>query len=122
MFTHLFFLDFHQLLWCGAFIPDLLFQQTEIRLDALFEQPEFTCRNGAGHIGYSIRKDARGKGCGTIGPGLAIEIAKQIIPEDEIYLRVNKDNIASRRVMLKNGAYQAGEDESHYFLRIPIHA
>ena len=34
-------------------------------------------------------------------------------------LRVNKDNIASQKVMLNNGAYIAGEDEAHLFMRIP---
>jgi predicted acetyltransferase len=76
-------------------------------------------RNGAGHIGYSIRKEERGKGYGTAGLKLTIQIAKEIIPEDEIYLRVNKDNIASRKVMLNNGARTAGEDEEHFFMRIP---
>ena len=76
-------------------------------------------RNGAGHIGYSVRKDARGRGCGTEGLRLTLEIAKQIVPEDEIYRRVNRDNIASQKVMLKNGARQAGEDETHLFMRIP---
>ena len=73
----------------------------------------------AGHIGYSIRRDDRGKGCGTAGLRLAIEAARKIIPEDEIYLRVRKDNIASQKVMLNNGAYIAGEDENHLFMRIP---
>ena len=75
-------------------------------------------RTGAGHIGYSIAKSERGKGYGTEGLRLTVQIAKEIIPEGEIYLRVNKDNIASRKVMIKNGAYLAGEDESHLFLRI----
>ena len=76
-------------------------------------------KNGAGHIGYSILKDARGKGYGTAGLKLTLEKAKEIVSEREIYLRVNKDNIASQKVMLKNGAYFAGEDEKHFFLRIP---
>lgn len=75
-------------------------------------------RIGGGHIGYSIRKDLRGKGYGGIGLSLTLEIAKQIIPEDEIYMRVNKNNIASQKVMLKNNAYLAGEDEEHYFMRV----
>ncbi len=75
-------------------------------------------REGAGHIGYSIKRDMRGKGYGTEGLKLTVEIAKTIVPEDEIYLRVYKDNIASQRVMKKNGAYVTGEDEGHYFLRI----
>ena len=76
-------------------------------------------RNGAGHIGYSIRKDMRGNGYGTTGLKLTLEIARGIVPENEFYLRVNKDNIASQKVMLKNGARITGEDESHFFMRIP---
>ena len=76
-------------------------------------------RKGAGHIGYSIRKDMRGKGYGPEGLRLTVEIAREIIPEDEIYLRVQKENVASRKVMLNNGARLAGEDEGHFFLRIP---
>ena len=75
-------------------------------------------KNGAGHRGYSIRKDKRGKGYGTAGLKLTIQIAKDIVTEEEIYLRVNKDNIPSQKVMLNNGAYIAGEDEEHYFLRV----
>ena len=75
-------------------------------------------RTGAGHIGYSIRKDKRGKGYGTEGLKLTLRIAKDIVPEEEIYLRVNKDNIPSQKVMLNNGAYIAGEDQEHYLLRI----
>ena len=76
-------------------------------------------RNGAGHIGYSVRKDLRGNGYGTTGLKQTLEIARGIVPEDEIYLRVNKDNIASQKVMLKNGARITGEDDAHYFMRIP---
>jgi predicted acetyltransferase/ADP-ribose pyrophosphatase YjhB (NUDIX family) len=75
-------------------------------------------RNGSGHIGYSISKEYRGKGYGTEGLRLTVLLAKEIVPEDEIYLRVNKDNIASQKVMINNGAYRAGEDEDHYFMRI----
>ena len=77
-----------------------------------------TLKTGAGHIGYSIRKDKRGKGYGTAGLKFTIQIAKVIVPEEEIYLRVNKDNIPSQKVMLNNGAYIAGEDSGHYFLRV----
>ena len=76
-------------------------------------------RNGAGHIGYSIRNNMRGKGYGTAGLKLTLEIARGIIPEDEIYLRVNKDNVASQKVMMKNGARIIGEDDTHFFMRIP---
>ena len=60
----------------------------------------------------------RGHGYGTAGLKLTLEIAREIIPEDEIYLRVNKDNIASQKVMLKNGARIAAEDDTHFFMRI----
>jgi len=45
-------------------------------------------RRGAGHIGYSIGKEHRRKGYGTPGLGLLIQKAWEIIPEDEIFLRV----------------------------------
>ena len=74
--------------------------------------------NGSGHIGYSIARDERGKGYGTEGLRLTLQIAREIVPEDEIYLRVNKDNVASQKVMLNNGGRIVGEDEGHYFVRI----
>lgn len=55
-------------------------------------------RIGAGHIGYFIKKEFRGKGYGTEGLRQTLQIARTIIPEDEIYLRVNKDNPASLKV------------------------
>ncbi len=73
---------------------------------------------GAGHIGYSIKKELRGKGYGTRGLALTVELAKTIVPEEELYLRVRKSNIPSFRAILKNGAYIAAEDETHYFMRI----
>ena len=75
-------------------------------------------RTGAGHIGYSIRKELRGKGYGTAGLKLTLEKAREIIPEDEVFFRVRKDNIASQRVLEKNGAYVTGEDDEHRFMRI----
>ena len=75
-------------------------------------------KTGAGHIGYSIRKEHRGKGYGTKGLAMTLEIARQIVPEDEIYLRVLKNNIPSFKVMLNNGAYIAGENDTHFIMRI----
>lgn len=75
-------------------------------------------RSGAGHIGYSIRRGFRGKGYGTAGLKLVLQKAEELVREDEFYLRVNKDNFASQRVMLNNGAYRTGEDATHYFFRI----
>jgi len=75
-------------------------------------------RVGGGHIGYFIKKEYRGKGYGKEGLRLTLEQARQIIPEDEIYLRVNKDNPASLHVMLYNGGYIEHEDDEKYYVRI----
>ncbi len=97
-------------LWDGGTIVG------EFRLRHYLSEPLI---NGAGHIGYSIRREHRGKGYGAAGLRLVLEIANELVAEDEIYLRVQKDNPASLKVMLKNGAYKAGEDEEHYLMRIP---
>ena len=76
-------------------------------------------RTGAGHIGYFIAKPFRGQGYGTEGLRLTLEEAHRIVPEEEIYLRVNLDNPASLHVMLHNGGRVVGQDEGHYFVRIP---
>jgi len=73
---------------------------------------------GAGHIGYSIKKEFRGKGYGTKGLTLTLELAKKIVPEEEIYLRVLKSNLPSFKAICRNGAYIAGEDDAHYLMRI----
>ena len=75
-------------------------------------------RTGAGHIGYSIARAYRGRGYGTKGLAMALEIARGIVPEEEIYLRVLKTNEPSIRAIRRCGAYQAGEDETHFFLRV----
>lgn len=77
-----------------------------------------TLKNGAGHIGYSIKKEYRGRGYATKGLALTLDIARRIVLEDEIYLRVLKSNIASFKVITNNGGYLVGEDEEHYLLRI----
>lgn len=73
---------------------------------------------GAGHIGYSIKKGYRGKGYGTKGLAMVLDIAREIVPEDEIYLRILKSNIPSFKAISNNGAYIADEDETHYLMRV----
>ena len=75
-------------------------------------------KTGAGHIGYSIKKEFRGKGYGTKGLKLTLDLARQIVPEDEIYLRVLKSNIPSFKAISNNGAYIAAEDNTYYYMRI----
>ena len=77
-------------------------------------------REGAGHIGYGIKKEHRGKGYATKGLALTIEKAREIIKEDEIYMSVHKDNPASLQVQLKNGAYIHHEDDKEYYTRIKL--
>lgn len=74
--------------------------------------------NGAGHIGYAIRKEYRGRGYGSAGLKLAVEKAWELIGEDEIYMSVNKNNGASFRVQQKNGAVVHHEDDEKYYTRI----
>ena len=73
---------------------------------------------GAGHIGYSVKKEFRGKGYGTKGLALTIDVAWKIIVEDEIYFRVMKNNIPSFKAISNNGAYIAAEDNTYYYMRI----
>lgn len=75
-------------------------------------------RTGGGHIGYFIQKEYRGRGYGTEGLRLTLEIARNIVPEEEFYLRVNKDNPASLKVMQNNGGCIVSEDENKYYVRI----
>ena len=76
-------------------------------------------RKGAGHIGYFISAPNRGQGLGTEGLRMTVALARDIIPESEIWLRVNRDNPASLRVMQKNGGVIVGSDAEHHFVRIP---
>ena len=76
-------------------------------------------RRGAGHIGYFIAPPFRNRGFGEEGLRLLLEKAADIVPEDEFYLRVRKGNLASFRVMEKNGGRVVEEDARHLFVRIP---
>lgn len=77
-----------------------------------------TLANGAGHIGYGIKKEYRGRGYASEGLKLSIEKARSIVKEEEIYMSVHKDNPASLKVQMKNGAYIHHEDEKEFFTRI----
>ena len=73
-----------------------------------------------GHIGYTIIKKYRGKGYATAGLKAAIEVCKDLIKGDEIYLALHKNNPASLKVQMKCGAYLVGENEEKYFTRIKL--
>lgn len=105
-----------------GYVPEtFLFLWNDEEIVGQFRIRHYLCeslRVGAGHIGYFIKKEFRGKGYGKEGLKLTLQVARTIIPEDEIYLRVNKDNPASLRAMLGNGGYIKDEDENKYYVRI----
>ncbi len=76
-------------------------------------------RRGAGHIGYYVDPAFRGRNHGSEGLRMLLEMAADIVPEKEYYLRVQKSNPASLRVMEKNGGYITGEDGTYLFVHIP---
>ena len=77
-------------------------------------------RTAGGHVGYGILPQYRGLGYATEGLQMVIELARRIVPEDELLLTCYKDNVVSRRVMEKNGAYQADENETYYYMQINL--
>ena len=77
-------------------------------------------RVGAGHIGYSIAPSARGRGLATRGLALALDYARKIVRDDEIYMSVSKANPASLRVQQKNGAYIHHSDGEWHYTRIKL--
>ena len=105
----------------AGFVPDttlFLWNDTEIvgQFRLRHRLPESKV---PGHIGYFIAKEHRGKGFATEGLRLTLAYGADIIPEDAYYLRLNKDNPASLRVMLKNGGRIAGETEGKTIVTIP---
>ena len=107
----------------AGYVPQTtLFLWENDRIVGLFRIRHYLCeslRTGAGHIGYCIGKEYRGRGFGTQGLRLTLERAREIVPEDEFYLRVDRSNTASLHVMLNNGGRIAAEDEEKYYVRIP---
>lgn len=106
-----------------GFVPEtFLFLWEDDKIVGQFRIRHYLCeslRTGAGHIGYYIGKEFRGKGYGTEGLRLTLEIARDIVPEEEFYLRLNKTNTPSLRVMEKNGGRIVGDDGEKYYVRIP---
>ena len=77
-------------------------------------------REGAGHIGYAVSPAFRRRGYAAEGLRLLIQEAKGVIPEEEIYLSVSKNNRPSLKVQQKNGAYIHHESDQKFFTRIPL--
>ncbi|WP_346026705.1 GNAT family N-acetyltransferase [Beduinella massiliensis] len=77
-------------------------------------------RMGAGHVGYAILPEYRGKGYATEGLRLAVELLLPDIEEAEVYLSCESGNEASLRVQQKNGAYIHHADAGYRYTRIPL--
>lgn len=73
-----------------------------------------------GHIAYAILKEYRGNGYATKGLSMVLEDAKNYVKEDEIYMHTQKNNKASLKVMINNGARIVKETETDCFTRIKI--
>ena len=94
-------------LWDG----DLLVGEFRIRhylTDAL--------RAGAGHIGYSIAKSARGKGYGTQQLELCLEYAGQLKLK-RVIIACDKDNTASAKTAMSCGGKLVKEFEEDGILK-----
>ena len=68
-------------------------------------------RDFGGHIGYSVRPSERSKGCGTEMLRLALEKAREL-GIDRALITCDVANIASQRVILKNGGVLDSESYS----------
>lgn len=105
-----------------GYVPDTyFFLWDDDRIVGLFKIRHFLndfLRNGPGHIGYGILPEFRGKGYAKKGLLLAIDICRDLILEDEIYLSVHKDNQPSINVQKACGAIFVGETEDQYLTRI----
>jgi len=77
-------------------------------------------REHAGHVGYAIRRDCRGRGLAKAGLALLIEKAREIIPESEVYLSVRRDNPASLAVQMHCGAQIHHSDLLNHYTRIAL--
>ncbi|HVI34209.1 GNAT family N-acetyltransferase [Phenylobacterium sp.] len=56
-----------------------------------------------GHIGYAVRPSARGQGVASAMLAGALAWCRETLPLDRVMLTVAEDNLASRRVIEKNG-------------------
>ena len=64
--------------------------------------------NYGGNIGYAVRPSARGRGVATRMLALALEKARALGLQ-RVLLTCNPENLASARVMVKNGAVRAAD-------------
>ncbi len=64
-----------------------------------------------GHIGYDVRPSERGRGYGTVLLAMTLEKARDL-GLGEVLVTCDRDNIASVRVIEKNGGQEVGQGVS----------
>ena len=79
-------------------------------------------KEGAGHIGYGIAPEWRGRGYATEGLRLLLIRARDEFGITEAYLSVHKNNPASLAVQRHLGARIDHESDTEYFTRIDTSA
>lgn len=62
-----------------------------------------------GHIGYTITPSLRGKGFGTQQLALGLEKVREVLDVDHVLVTCDTDNVASARVIQKNGGILENE-------------
>lgn len=67
-----------------------------------------------GHIGYTITPSLRGKGFGTRQLALGLEKVRELLDVERVLVTCDTDNIASARVIQKNGGILENEVISDY--------
>jgi predicted acetyltransferase len=66
-------------------------------------------RREGGNIGYGVRPSARGRGLGTATLSLSLRRAREM-GLTQVLLTCGKENVASRRVILRNGGVLDSEE------------
>lgn len=66
-------------------------------------------RKEGGHIGYTVAPSMRGEGFGTQQLALGLEKARALLGLDRVLVTCDTDNVASARVIQKNGGILENE-------------
>lgn len=105
-----------------GYVPETVyFLWDDDEIVGMFRFRHYLCPSlvqGSGHIGYYVGRQFRDKGYATKGLRLLIKETRDSLQEDEFYLRVDKDNIASQKVVLNNGGYIHHTDDKKVYMRI----
>lgn len=96
-----------------GYIPfSIYFLWDDDKIVGLFHFRHYLCdslKEHGGHIGYTTIKEYRNQGYASEGLRLLLDEVRDKIPEDEFLLDARKDNLASQKVMLDNGAYKVDD-------------